>query len=101
MRINGDAARYNHREGNDDYSQVAALFHILGEEQQKRLFGNIAAAMQGVPREIVGRQIAEFNKVDPAYGAGVLEALAYARLPMNSDPVSASEGMTPVAHAAE
>ena len=101
MRISGDAARYNHREGNDDYSQVAALFHILGEEQQKRLFGNIAAAMQGVPREIVGRQIAEFNKVDPAYGAGVLEALAYARLPMNSDPVSASEGMMPVAHAAE
>ncbi|MGI4950995.1 MAG: catalase-related domain-containing protein, partial [Janthinobacterium lividum] len=68
-------------------------------EQQQRLFGNVAAAMQGVPQEIVDRQVAHFNKVDPAYGKGVLLALARAYLPANSDPVSASQG--PVAHAAE
>jgi len=29
-KISGDADCYNHRDGNDDYSQVAALFRILG-----------------------------------------------------------------------
>jgi catalase len=93
MRISGDAARYNHRDGNDDYTQVRALFHLLGAEQQQRLFGNIAAAMQGVPQHIVDRQLNEFGKVDPAYAAGVAAALAKAALPPNSDPVSASDGM--------
>ncbi len=101
LRIDGDADRYNHREGNDDYSQVRDLFILLGAEQQQRLFGNIAAAMQGVPEHIVDRQVAEFNKVDPAYGAGVEAALRKAHLPANSDPVSASQGMQPIAHAAE
>jgi catalase len=40
-----------------------------------RLFGNIAAAMQGVPDEIKRRQIALFAKCDPAYGVGVAKAL--------------------------
>ena len=101
LRIHGDADRYNHRDGNDDYGQVKALFDVLGHDQQQRLYGNIAAAMQGVPKEIVDRQVAHFNRVDPKYGAGVLAALAKASLPANSDPVSASSGMTPVATAAE
>ena len=67
LRISGDAERYNHRDGNDDYSQVKALFDTLGAEQQGRLFENIAAAMQGVPQEIVDQQLAHFAKVDPAY----------------------------------
>ena len=99
LRIDGDADRYNHRVGNDDYWQVKALFDILGYDQQQRLYANIAAAMQGVPEEIVNRQVAHFNRVDPAYGAGVLAALAKAKLPANSDPVSASDA--PVANAAE
>ena len=101
LRISGDADRYDHRIGNDDYSQVKALFDILGPEQQQRLFGNIAAAMQGVPKEIVDRQVMHFSRVDPAYGAGVLAALAKAHLPANSDPVAASQSMHPIAHAAE
>ncbi|HEX4767267.1 MAG TPA: catalase [Lichenihabitans sp.] len=101
LRISGDAQRYDHRVGNDDYSQVKALFDVLGPEQQHRLYGNIAAAMQGVPQETVDRQVAHFNRVDPAYGAGVEAALARLKLPPNSDPVSASDGMRPVADAAE
>jgi len=91
--ISGDADRYNHRDGN---SQVAALFRIPGHEQQ-RLFGNIAAAMQGVPREIIDRQLEHFRRVDPAYAEGV--ALARTQIPANSDPVSASA--KPMAQAAE
>ncbi len=99
LHIDGDADRYNHRDGNDDYGQVAALFKVLGAEQQQRLFGNIAAAMQGVPREIIDRQLEHFRKVDPAYAEGVALAVARAHIPANSDPVSASKA--PVAQAAE
>ena len=34
---------------------------------------NIAAAMDGVPAEIVERQLAHFTKADPAYGRGVAQ----------------------------
>ena len=75
LRISGDAARYDHRKGNDDFSQPRALFNLFDQEQKKRLFGNIAAAMQGVPEEIVARQLKLFDQVHPDYGAGVRWAL--------------------------
>ena len=71
LRISGDADRYNHRAGNDDYTQPGNLFRLFNEEQRKRLFANIAEAMQGVPLAIVKRQIAHFHKADPEYGLGV------------------------------
>ena len=73
--VNGDGDRYDHRIGNDDFSQPGALFRLMNEDQKAQLFGNIARAMDGVPREIVDRQIALFNQADPAYGAGVRHAL--------------------------
>src|SRR5208283_4206509 len=76
LRISGDAARYDHREGNDDFSQPRALFRLFGSEQRQRLFSNIAAAMKGVPEGIVERQLVLFERVDPAYGQGVRTALA-------------------------
>ncbi len=75
LRISGDADRYDHRAGNDDFGQPRALFQLFDDAQKQRLFGNIAAAMQGVPEAIVKRQLALFAKVDPAYGAGVAQAL--------------------------
>jgi len=80
LRISGDAARYDHREGNDDFGQPRALFRLFDVGQRKRLFSNIAAAMQGVPESIVERQVALFDRVDPAYGAGVRAALAEKKL---------------------
>jgi catalase len=71
LKISGDADRYDHRQGNDDYIQVGALFRLMTADQQRQLFDNIAAAMQGVPDAIVLRQLAHFSKADPAYGAGV------------------------------
>ncbi|WP_444920587.1 catalase [Microbulbifer sp. CnH-101-G] len=71
MALSGTADRYDHREGNDDYSQVRALFNLFDDGEKQRLFGNIARAMAGVPDEIVQRQLAEFHKVDPDYAAGV------------------------------
>jgi catalase len=71
LRISGDADRYNHRAGNDDYTQPGNLFRLFTQEQRNRLFANIAEAMQGVPLAIVRRQIAHFYKADPEYGLGV------------------------------
>ena len=75
LKIDGDAGRYDHREGNDDYEQPGNLFRLMNKEQQQRLCENIARAMQGVPNDIVERQIGHFSKADSAYGKGVAEAL--------------------------
>jgi len=76
LKISGDADRYDHRAGNDDYTQAGDLFRLMNDDQKRQLFGNIAAAMQGVPAEIVERQLGHFAKADPAYAAGVKQALA-------------------------
>ncbi len=75
LRISGDAARYDHREGNDDYTQPRALFALFDEEQRRRLYSNIAAAMGGVPQSIIEKQLEHFRRIDPAYGEGVAAAL--------------------------
>jgi len=75
LPLEGDADRYSHRDGNDDYAQAGNLFRLFNADQQQRLFDNIAAAMQGVPDEIKHRQIALFSMCDPAYGAGVARAV--------------------------
>jgi catalase len=79
LRISGDAARYDHREGNDDFSQPRALFALFDEAQRQRLFRNVAEGMDGVPDEIAERQAKLFDQVDPAYGAGVRRAVAARR----------------------
>jgi catalase len=71
LKLSGNADRYDHREGNDDYKQPGDLFRLIGAEAQARLMDNIAEAMRGVPAAIVKRQIAHFYKADPAYGIGV------------------------------
>lgn len=78
LRIDGNADRYNHRDGNDDYGQAGALFRLMDAAQQARLMDNIAAAMTGVPETIQQRQVAHFAKADPAYGAGVARRLGLA-----------------------
>jgi catalase len=75
LKISGDADRYNHREGNDDYSQAGSLYRLLSEDERERLHVAIVGSMQGVPREIIERQLAHFKKADPAYAAGVQKAL--------------------------
>lgn len=73
--VDGDGYRYDHREDDDYYSQPRALFQLMNDTQKTQLFGNIAEAMSGVPKEIVQRQLALFEKVDPSYKAGVAKAL--------------------------
>jgi catalase len=77
LRISGDADRYDHRQGNDDYSQPGRLYRLLPEGERQRLHEAVAGSMQGVPREIIERQLAHFEKVDPSYAEGVRKALKW------------------------
>jgi catalase len=75
LRINGNADRHDHRAGNDDYGQAAALFRILGAAQQKRLGQNIAASMNGVPAFIIDRALGHIDRIDARYGEMVRDGL--------------------------
>jgi catalase len=72
----GAVDRYEHREDEDYYSQPGALFRLFDAAQRERLFGNIARHINGVPQEIVARQVEHFRRIDPAYAEGVVAALA-------------------------
>ncbi|MCH7740163.1 MAG: catalase [Chloroflexi bacterium] len=75
FEIDGMAARYSHREGNDDYTQAGNLFRLLAADHQERLIGNLADSMQTVPHEIQVRQVRHFARADRRYGEGVARAL--------------------------
>ncbi len=73
--VDGDGARYNHRDGNDDYTQPGDLFRLMPDDAKARLIENIVGSMKSVPQSIQERQIAHFYKADPAYGRGVAQGL--------------------------
>ena len=75
LRISGDADRWHHREGIEDYQQAGDLFRLMSDEEKTRLVGNIVAAMQGVPREIQLRQVRHFFQADSGYGEGIAKGL--------------------------
>ncbi|HEY4804738.1 MAG TPA: catalase-related domain-containing protein, partial [Paraburkholderia sp.] len=72
----GAVDHYDHREDDDYYSQPGALFRLFDAGQRERLFANIARHINGVPAEIVERQIEHFRRADPAYAQGVIDAIA-------------------------
>jgi catalase len=73
--VDGAGARYDHRDGNDDYTQAGDLFRLMTPEEQQRLIDNIVAPLSTVPQYIQERQIVHFYKADPAYGEGVARGL--------------------------
>jgi catalase len=75
LKISGDAARYNHRDGNEDYSQAGDLFRLMSADQQAQLMENIAQSLKTVPKEIQDRQLKHFHKADPKYAEGVAKLL--------------------------
>jgi catalase len=75
LKIAGNAERFDHRIGNDDYTQPGNLFRLFAKEERNRLYKNIAESMEGVPKNIIERQLSHFDKADPEYGEGVRQAL--------------------------
>jgi len=74
--LDGGAGRYDARGSEDDFTQAGNLFRLLPAAERQNLFDNIGGAMQGVAAEIQQRQLAHFDRADPAYGAGVRAALS-------------------------
>ncbi|MEO9108976.1 MAG: catalase [Jatrophihabitantaceae bacterium] len=74
----GDIAdRWNYREDDDNYyQQPGDLFRLMSPLQQQALFDNTARAIQGVTPDVQQRHVDNCTKADPAYGAGVAEAIA-------------------------
>ncbi|MHB1022149.1 MAG: catalase [Acidobacteriaceae bacterium] len=72
---NGPVARYNHREGNDDYQQPGDLYRLLPEEQKQRLVNNIAGSLGQTPERIQKLQVSHFMKADPDFGHRLAVAL--------------------------
>lgn len=75
LSLEGAADHWNHREDEDYFTQPRALFNLIGEEEHQRMFKRIAGELIHIPEFIQQRQIALFHQVDPAYGAGVEQAL--------------------------
>ena len=79
LKISADADRYNHRVGNDDYTQPRALHDLMTPASQDRLYRNTAESMQGVSQDIIDRALTHYDRISQNYGNGIrmaLEAIA-------------------------
>lgn len=75
LSLEGAADHWNHRVDEDYYSQPRALFRLMTPAQQQVLFDNTARAISGASEQVKQRHIGNCTLCDPAYGAGVAEAI--------------------------
>ena len=80
LPLEGAAGHWDHRLDDDHYEQPGALFRGMGPAAQQTLFDNTARALGGVSNEVQQRHVGNCAKADPAYGAGVAQALDAMRL---------------------
>jgi catalase len=73
--ISGTVDRHNHRLDGDYYTQPGNLFRLMTPDARERLISNIAASLKNAPQRIQELQVQHFFQADPAYGAGVANAL--------------------------
>jgi catalase len=92
LAIDGDAAKFNFREDDQDYySQPGNLFRMLKPDAQQRLFENTARSIAKASKGVQDRHIGNCSKADPAYGQGVANAIA-ALQQQNHKPPTAANG---------
>ncbi|KHA75950.1 catalase [Janthinobacterium lividum] len=75
LSIEGAADHWNHRVDEDYYTQPRALFRLMTPAQQQALFDNTARAISGASEQVKQHHIGNCTLCDPAYGAGVAEAI--------------------------
>ncbi len=75
LPIDGAAAHWDHRVDDDHYRQPGDLFRKMSAAQRQVLFDNTARQLGAVSQPIQERHIANCTKADPAYGAGVAQAI--------------------------
>ncbi len=67
--------RYDHREGNDDYTQAGNLWRLFSEGEKDRTAETIAKSLGQTPLRIQKLQLSHFEKADPDYALRVAKAL--------------------------
>jgi catalase len=82
--VSGTVDRHNHRLDADYYTQPGNLFRLMKADARQRLIGNIAASLKNAPQRIQELQVQHFFQADPAYGAGVANALGLSPAKTNS-----------------
>lgn len=76
VKLTGEPGdRYNHRDGNDDYTQPGNLYRLMPEDAKQRLIENIAGSLGQTPERIQKLQITHFYRADKDYGTRVAKAL--------------------------
>ncbi len=75
LRIDGNADRYDHRAGNDDYQQAGDLFRLMTAPEQDRLVAQLVNHIGDVPRDIQMRQLPHFQKADEVLAQRVATGL--------------------------
>ncbi|MEA5580994.1 catalase [Nodularia harveyana UHCC-0300] len=69
------ADRYDHRPGNDDYTQAGELYRLMKPDQQERLIQNIVGSLSQARSDLQMRQLCHFFRADMNYGQRVAEGL--------------------------
>ena len=82
--VSGTVDRHNHRLDGDYYTQPGNLFRLMAPDARDRLIGNIVASLKNAPQRIKELQVQHFFQADPAYGAGVANALGLSAEKTNS-----------------
>ncbi len=75
LELEGVAKRYDRNLNNDHFYQSRDLFNLMNNNQKNQLFSNIAEAMDGVPSNIIDKQLKLFEQICPEYADGVKKAL--------------------------
>ena len=82
--VSGTVDRHNHRLDADYYTQPGNLFRLMKPDARERLIGNIAASLKNAPQRIQELQVQHFFQADPAYSAGVANALGLSTAKTNN-----------------
>ncbi|QIZ72851.1 catalase [Oxynema aestuarii] len=72
---NVEAGHYDHREGNDDYTQAGDLFRLLSTDERRRLIDNIVGSLSQATEEIQKRQLCHFFRADANFGGAIASGL--------------------------
>jgi catalase len=75
MQLAGEAAHFDHRVDDDYWEQPGNLFRMMTPAQRQVLFENTARAMGDAKPQIKQRHVDNCSRAEPAYGAGVAQAL--------------------------
>jgi catalase len=85
LALEGAAAHWDHRVDDDHYQQPGDLFRAMNVAQRQALFDNTARQIGAAAKDIQDRHIGNCTKADPAYGAGVAQAIARLRKTTSAD----------------